>query len=88
MGCSKSSSKREVYCNISLKKQERDLLAGPVVKNLPSSAGDMGLIPDWGTKIPHAVGQWGARTATTEHTHSIGTHHTRKPVHAGAHVPQ
>ena len=30
---------------------------GPVVKNLPSNAGDMGLIPGLGTKISHAVGQ-------------------------------
>ena len=27
----------------------------PVVKNPPSSAGDTGLIPGWGTKIPHAT---------------------------------
>ena len=26
-----------------------------MVKNLPSSAGDVGLIPGWGTKIPHAT---------------------------------
>ena len=32
---------------------------GPVVKNLPSSAGDMGSIPGGGTKIPHAEGQLG-----------------------------
>ena len=25
-----------------------------MVKNLPSSAGDIGLIPGWETKIPHA----------------------------------
>ena len=31
----------------------RDFPGGPVVKNLPSNAGDMG----WGTKIPHASGQ-------------------------------
>ena len=29
----------------------------PVVKNLPSNAGDAGSIPGWGTKIPHAAGQ-------------------------------
>ena len=29
------------------------LPCGPVVKNLPCNAGDMGLTPDWGTKIPH-----------------------------------
>ena len=28
-----------------------------MVKNLPSNAGDTGLIPGQGTKIPHAVGQ-------------------------------
>ena len=29
----------------------------PVVESLPSDAGDSGLIPGWGTKIPRAVGQ-------------------------------
>ena len=29
---------------------------GPVVKNLPSNAGDMGSNPDWRTKVPHAAG--------------------------------
>ena len=28
-----------------------------MVKKLPSSAGDMGSIPAWGTKIPHGTGQ-------------------------------
>ena len=32
-----------------------DFPAGPVVENLPSSAGDAGAIPGWGTKAPHAV---------------------------------
>ena len=35
----------------------RDFSGGPVVKNPPSSAGDVGSIPGWGTKIPHATGQ-------------------------------
>ena len=30
---------------------------GPVVKNPPSNAGDVGLIPGWGTKIPCAMGK-------------------------------
>ena len=34
---------------------DRDFPGGPVVKTLPSSAGGVGLIPDWGTKIPHAL---------------------------------
>ena len=33
--------------------QLRDFPGGPVVKNLPSNAGDVGLIPGQGTKIPH-----------------------------------
>ena len=44
----------------------RDLPGGPVVKNLPSNAGDAGLIPGWGTKIPHAMGQLSSRATTTE----------------------
>ena len=32
----------------------RELPGGPVVKNLPSSAGDVGSTPGWGTKVPHA----------------------------------
>ena len=49
---------------------------GPVVKNPPSNAGDEGLSPGQGTKIPHALGQISQRAATTESTHSR------------AHVPQ
>ena len=33
-----------------------------MVKNLPSNAGDEGLIPGQGTKMPHAAGQLGQRT--------------------------
>ena len=39
-----------------------------IIKNLPSNAGDMGLIADQGTKIPHASGQLSPPTSTeTEH---------------------
>ena len=34
-----------------------DFLGGLVVENLHSNAGDLGSIPDQGTKIPHAIGQ-------------------------------
>ena len=53
-----------------------DFPGGPVVKKQPSNAGDVGLIPGWGTKIPHAAGQLSPRTTTTE------------PLHSEAHVPQ
>ena len=39
-----------------LKKKKKDFPGSPVVKNLPSSAGDVGSIPGQGTKIPQAVG--------------------------------
>ena len=44
-----------------------DFPGGPVVKNPPSNAGDVGLIPGQGTKIPHAAGQLSLCAATTEH---------------------
>ena len=44
----------------------RDFPGGPVVKNLPSDAEDMGLIPGQGTKIPHAAGQLSPHATTTE----------------------
>ena len=49
-----------------LKRNDRDFLGGPVVENPPSNAGDAGLIPGQGTKIPHAAGQLSPRTTTTE----------------------
>ena len=42
---------------ILIKCDGRDLPGGSVVKNPPSNAGDSGLIPGQGTKIPHAKGQ-------------------------------
>ena len=43
-----------------------DFLGGPVAKNLPSNAGDMGSIPGQGTKIPHTAGQLSSTAATGE----------------------
>ena len=44
----------------------RDFPGVPVVKNLPCNAGDMSLIPGWGTKIPHGAEQLSPSTATAE----------------------
>ena len=38
--------------------------AGPGVKSSPSHVKDKGLIPSWGTKIPHIQGQLSLHTAT------------------------
>ena len=35
----------------------KDFPSGPMVKNPSSDAQDVGSIPGWGTKIPHATGQ-------------------------------
>ena len=40
-----------------------------MVKDLPCTAGDRGLIPGQGTKIPHAAGQLSPRATTTEPMH-------------------
>ena len=45
---------------------KRDFPSSPGVKNLPSNAGDVGSIPGWGTKIPHAWGQLSLWAVTTE----------------------
>ena len=37
---------------------------------LPTSAGDTGSIPGWGTKIPHATGQLSPCATITEPMHS------------------
>ena len=46
--------------------KSRNFPGGLVVKNPHSSAGDMGLIPDLGTGIPHAAEKLSPRTTTTE----------------------
>ena len=45
---------------------KRDFPGGPVVKNLPCNAGDVGSIPGWGTKIPRATEQLNLQAVTTE----------------------
>ena len=45
-----------VYYNfLIISAKNRDFPGGPVVRTLPSNAGVAGLIPGWGTKIPHAL---------------------------------
>ena len=58
---STSSSQKPTRCFlIYFKKKKKDLegtsLGGPVVKTSPFNAGDAGLIPGQGAKIPHASG--------------------------------
>ena len=61
-----------------------DFPGGKVVKNLPSSAGDAGSIPGWGTKIPHTTGKlsWHAATSGAHVPQLESPHTTRKITHA------
>ena len=54
---------------------DRDFTGGPVVKNLPCNAGDMGSIPDQGTKIPHAAEQLSSCTTTRKSVPSNERYH-------------
>ena len=69
----------------------RDFPGGPVVKNLPSNAGDPGSIPGRGTKIPYAAAQLSPRATTTELSRldkrARGPQPT-EPTCPGAHTPQ
>ena len=48
----------EYYCKLLITKEEKQNFPGdPVVKNLPCSVGDIGLIPSWGTEIPYVTWQ-------------------------------
>ena len=49
-----------------LKIKCRDFPGSPVVKNLPSNAGDARSIPGQGTEIPRAAGQPSLRATATE----------------------
>ena len=51
----------------------RDFFGGPVIKNPPSNAGDMGSVPGpQGTKIPNALGQLSLyATRKTQHSKKI-----------------
>ena len=67
-----------------------DFPGGPVVKNLPSNAGNAGSIPGQGTKISHAAGQLSPRSTTIELEHLNERAHvlqTTEPMCSGARVP-
>ena len=53
---------------ITLKGKVTDFPGGPVVKNLPSNAGDTGSIPGQGTRISHAMGKQRLCATATEPT--------------------
>ena len=62
-----------------------------MVTNLPSNAGDVGLIPGQGTKIPHAAGQLSPRATTTEPARLNERAHVLQATEltrSGPHVPQ
>ena len=77
----KLNSKNIVY----LKWKIEDFPGGPVVKNPPSNAEDMDLIPGQGTKIPHTPGQQSPSLCHNQRSARAATTHSLCP---GAHAPQ
>ena len=66
----KTDTGLEIAYNLNdLKMNKRDFPRGPVVKNLPSNAGDEGLIPGQGFGLPHTTEQLNLSTTTTEPMH-------------------
>ena len=49
-----AASLQEQYNEAIKNRESRDFPGSPAVKTLPSNAGGVGLIPGWGTEIPHA----------------------------------
>ena len=68
-GCKESDMTQRLNNNKHKNNTPGDFPGGPVVKNLLSNAGDMGLIPGWGTKIPHTMEQLNLRATTRESVH-------------------
>ena len=56
-GAAKKKKKKKALKTPNKKTLPGDFHGGPVVKNLPSSAGNWGSIPGWRTKIPYSPGQ-------------------------------
>ena len=81
-----SISREESWDPLGSKLEGRDFPRGPVVKKLPSHAGDMGLIPGWGTKIPDAAKQLNPH-ATTGEKPARHNERSRMPQQR-SHVPQ
>ena len=66
----------ENYFHTPILQKIRDFPGGPVVKNLPSNAGDMGSIPGWKIMSPRDAGQLRWCATNTD------------PVLSGARLPQ
>ena len=61
--------------------EERDFPGGPLVKNLPCSAGDVGSIPSWGIQILQAVRLLSPH-ALEPTLHNRRSQHNEKPSHS------
>ena len=73
-----------------VKKNKQDFPGGPVIKNLPCNAGDVGSIPGQGTKIPHALEQLSLCATATEPTCSAACAPQLESLHhmQRSHMPQ
>ena len=56
----------EAGTHVQIRRVYGDFPGGPVVKNPSANAGDVGLIPGQGTRIPHAAEELKLCATTTE----------------------
>ena len=69
-GQTKAERLEDLLGNVKQKKKKKkkpgNISGGPVVKNPPCNAGDVGSVPGQGTKIPHAVKEPSPQATTPE----------------------
>ena len=75
-GCISSKYKPVISSEISI---PGDFPSGPVIRNPPANAGDMGLIPGPRTKIPHASRQLSPTRSSEAHKPRAGALQQEKP---------
>ena len=68
-GCCEAKYNPQRMVDAQKKMVVRNFPGGPVVENPPCNAGDVGSIPGWGTRIPHAAGQLSLRATAAEFAH-------------------
>lgn len=78
------------FCFYRKKEKVKNFPGAPVVKNLLPNAGNMGLIPNWETKIPHAKGQLSPHCNYCIHSPQLESHmlQNTEPMGSGVHRPQ
>ena len=78
------------FCFYRKKEKVKNFPGASVVNNLLPNAGNMGLIPNWETKIPHPKGQLSPHCNYRIHLPQLESHmlQNTEPMGSGVHRPQ